>query len=63
MGLDWHFGFMSQSPSWTNYRKIYTKEFSSSAIPNLYPLEEKWNRVFLKNLLKDPESFLTHTQQ
>ncbi|KAJ8081845.1 hypothetical protein PM082_007691 [Marasmius tenuissimus] len=62
VGLDWHFGFMLQGSAWTTHRKIFSKDFNSAVVSKFYPQEVKWNRIFLKNLLKDPQSFLTHTQ-
>ncbi|KAG7094933.1 hypothetical protein E1B28_005736 [Marasmius oreades] len=62
VGLYWHFGFMPQGPSWTTHRKIFSKDFNSAVVSKFCPLESKWNRIFLKNLLNDPHSFLTHIQ-
>ncbi|KAL0579349.1 hypothetical protein V5O48_002682 [Marasmius crinis-equi] len=62
VGLDWHFGFMAQGASWTTHRKMFSKDFNSAVVSKFLPLETKWNRIFLKNLLNDPQSFLTHTQ-
>ncbi|KAF9261712.1 cytochrome P450 [Marasmius fiardii PR-910] len=62
IGLHWHFGFMPQGPSWTAHRKIFSRDFNSAVVSKFHPLELKWNKIFLKNLLNEPRSFLIHIQ-
>ncbi|KAK7047355.1 hypothetical protein VNI00_006586 [Paramarasmius palmivorus] len=62
IGLDWHFAFMPQGHEWTTHRKIFSRDFNSAVISKFNPSEIKWNRIFLRNLLTQPEAFLTHIQ-
>uniref|UniRef100_A0A0W0FRE5 Putative cytochrome P450 n=1 Tax=Moniliophthora roreri TaxID=221103 RepID=A0A0W0FRE5_MONRR len=62
MGLDWHFGFMHQGPTWTTHRKIFSKDFNSAVVSKFNAIEVTWRNIFAKNLLNRPEDFLTHIQ-
>ncbi|KIK68602.1 hypothetical protein GYMLUDRAFT_153661 [Collybiopsis luxurians FD-317 M1] len=62
VGLSWHFGFMPQGDTWKTHRKIFANEFNPSSVSQFRPHQLKWRNIFLKNLLKTPNDFVTHIQ-
>ncbi|KAJ6576760.1 cytochrome P450 [Mycena sp. CBHHK59/15] len=62
VSLNWHFGFMPHGNVWRNHRKVFTQEFSASAVLRYQENELQWTNQFLRNLLSLPEHFTEHIQ-
>ncbi|KAJ7741432.1 cytochrome P450, partial [Mycena maculata] len=62
VGLGWHFGFMPHGGDHTAHRRIFTQEFSASAVHGYQEQELKWTKTLLKNLLAEPQNFMEHIQ-
>ncbi|KAJ7167338.1 cytochrome P450 [Mycena crocata] len=62
IGLGWHFAFMKTGDDWRAHRKIFTQEFSPSAVQRYHDQELKWTRKLLQNLIAKPQNFMEHIQ-
>ncbi|KAF8652300.1 hypothetical protein AX16_004458 [Volvariella volvacea WC 439] len=57
MGWDFAFIFMKYGPKWRQHRKLMYQSFRPSVVPHFQPHILKSTHSFLRNLLKNPESF------
>ncbi|KAJ7664304.1 cytochrome P450 [Mycena rosella] len=62
VGLGWHFAFMPHGDEWRAHRKIFTQEFSPSAVQRYQDQELKWTKALLRNLVNAPQNFMEHIQ-
>ncbi|KAJ7126055.1 cytochrome P450 [Mycena epipterygia] len=62
VGLRWHFAFMPHGDEWRIHRKIFTQEFSASAVQRYQDQELKWTKKLLQNLIAAPVDFMEHIQ-
>ncbi|KAF9254708.1 hypothetical protein L218DRAFT_1009371 [Marasmius fiardii PR-910] len=62
MGWDGEFAFMPYGNNWKTHRRSFQREFPNGRVNEQYYFHQlKTSRVFLANLLNDPESFQEHT--
>ncbi|KAJ7485440.1 cytochrome P450 [Mycena latifolia] len=62
VGLGWHFAFMPHGDEWRAHRKIFSQEFSPSAVQRYQDQEFKWTKILLQNLVDAPQNFMEHIQ-
>lgn len=61
-GLFWHFVFMRNDKGLREHRALFSKEYNPTHTKNVRPLQLKWSRTLLRNLLDSPQDFFQHVQ-